>query len=243
MNKKIGFDFTYIMDSSPTGIKKHGEEILEGLIQENNGDYQFVIFVDKDMESEYKSKFPTCKVIPVKFYLKNVRFVKRINMLKITKTIAMKRAKCDLIIYPYTNIYTAIIAKQNKIVSILDVIPLDEIKDRKSKEYDKVKKDIIKLMNKFKVVVTISEYSKKRLLEINPEYKGEVVVIPCSVKRLAKTEKKIEEVIGTNEKYIFSINSFFKHKNQITLVKAFNNIKNEIPDDLILVRKIRARFK
>ncbi len=173
MKYKIGIDFTYIMDDKVTGIKKYGEEIVEGLTKVKN-DYEIVLFVNEYLQQSFKEKFPKYKIIPVKFWLRNIRYVRRINSLSIIKTIrnrALKKEKCDVIMYPYVTPYTFIEKKQNTIVGILDLIPLDEIENKKSYAYNTKKKQYVQLMNKSKYITTISKYTKKRLLEINPDYK------------------------------------------------------------------------
>ena len=240
MKYKIGIDFTYIMDNSVTGIRKYGEGILEG-IKKLNKDYEIVLFVNDTLEKSFKKKFSQYKIVTIKFWLKDVRYIRRINVFNFTKSIKMKKEKCDVIIYPYVCKYTKIIDNQKKIITIQDVIPLDEIKDKKSNIYQKIKKENVDLMNQSKYIMTISNYSKKRLLEINPEFKGEITVVPNSIEKLKESTKKVSEIIKTDKPYIFSVNSFLKHKNQITLVKAFNKIKDKIPHNLVLLRKTRNR--
>lgn len=235
MKYKVGIDFTYIMDDSVTGIRKYGEGILEGITKLNK-DYEIVLFVNDALEDAFRKKFPNYKIIVTKFWLKNVRYVRRINIFNMTKRIKMKKEKCDVIIYPYVCKYTKIIKKQKKIITIQDVIPLDEIQDKTSVIYGKIKKENVDLMNKSKYIMTISEYSKKRLLEINPEFKGEISVVPNSIEKIKESSKEPSEVIKTDAPYIYSVNSFLKHKNQITLIKAFNQIKDEIPHKLVLLR-------
>ncbi len=236
MKYKVGIDLTYIMNNEATGIKKYGEEIVESL-QKSDQDYEVVIFVNDELEEEYKKKFSNFKVISIKFWFNKVRYVRRINVLGISKKHKMQREKCDVIIYPYVCNYTKILKNQRKIVTIQDVIPLDEIDDKSSESYKKMKCGYIDLMNSTKNIITISEYSKRRLEEIYPDYKGEIEVIPNSVKKLEESKVDVSKLLNTNEPYIFSINSFLKHKNQITLVKAFNEIKNKVPHNLVLVRK------
>lgn len=236
MKYKIGFDFTYIIDNQATGVRKHGEEILEGLAKLNN-DYEIVLFVNKMLTDVFQKKFPQYRIVPVKYWFKDIKYVRRINRIGITQIVTMQKEKCDLILHPYTSSFTPIIKNKKKIITIHDVIPLDEIKNKNSWKYKRVKKQNINMMNKSKYIITISEYSKKRLMDINPEYHGEIIVIPNSVSRLKETDKDVSEIIKDNVPYIFCINSFFKHKNQITLVKAFNRIKDKIPHKLVLVRK------
>lgn len=237
MKYNLGVDLTYITDDRASGIKKYGEEIIDGLVKFKL-DYNIILFVDDNLEEIYKKRFPNCKIVTVKFLFRNVRFIKRINKLKTIKAIKaskIKKEKCDVIIYPYVAMHTILPKNQNKIISILDVIPLDEIEDKSSKEYNKIKEEYIDIMSRTKHIVTLSNYSKKRLMDINPRFKGEITVIPSPVSVLKESNKKVEEIINSKNPYILSINSFYKHKNQITLLKAFDFIKNQIPNNLVFV--------
>lgn len=237
MKHKIGVDFSYVTEDSVTGIRKYGEEIVQELIRLNKED-EFVLFVDERVKDVFEKNYPSCKNVPLKYWFKNIKYVRRINIYKISKIpkkIKIKREKCDFIIYPYANRLAPIIKGDNKIVAIHDVIPLDEIENKKSFKYYRVKRENIKFMNESKNLVTISEYSKRRLMDINPNYKGKITVIPNSIKELVENNKDTSEITNSNKPYIFTINSFFKHKNQITVVKAFNKIKDKIPHNLILV--------
>lgn len=237
MKKKIGIDFTYIINDQASGIRKYGEEILDGL-RKLNTNYEIVLFVNESLKDIFVKKFPEYKIVTNKFWFNDVRYIRRVNSLSIMKKIkgkAIKNEKCDIMIYPYVGPYTAFIDNQRQIISILDLIPLDEIEDKTSPKYEKIKKENIDIMKKSKYITTLSKYSKKRLNEINPSYKGEIIVISSSVAKPKDTKKNIVDIIKTEKPYIFSINSFFKHKNQITLVKAFNNIKEKINHKLVLV--------
>ena len=237
MKYNLGVDLTYITDDRASGIKKYGEEIIDGLVKFNL-DYNIILFVDDNLKEIYKKRFPNCKVVTVKFLFKSVRFIKRINKLKAIKAIKaskIKKENCDVIIYPYISKHIVIPKNQNKIISILDVIPLDEIEDKSSKEYNRIKEEYIDTMSKTKHIVTLSNYSKKRLMDINPKFKGNITVIPSPVAIPKESNKKVKEIINSKNPYILSINSFYKHKNQMTLLKAFDLIKNQISNNLVFV--------
>ena len=242
MRYKIGIDFTYIMDSSITGIRKYGEEIVEGLEKLRYKDYDIILFVIKSLELQFRNKFPKYRIVSIPFYFEDIRYVRRLNAFNITKRIIMNREKCDLIIYPYVCNYTKVLKNTEKIIAILDIIPLDMIKDKNSISYNRVKHKYFTLMNKTKYITTLSEYSKKKLEAINPNYNGEIMVIPSPVEVPINNKKRIIQGIELDKPYILSINSFLKHKNQITLVKAFNHLKNTIPHILVLVRKTRNKW-
>lgn len=237
MKYKIGVDFTYVIEDSITGIRKYGEEIINELIKQNK-DNEIILFVDERVKEVYKNNFPECKIISMKFWFKNIKYIRRVNIYKISKIpkeYVMRKQKCDIIIYPYANILAPIINKEKNIVTIHDLNSLDELEDKNSRLYAKTKKENLNIMEKTRNIVTISEYSKRRLLDINPNYDGKITVIPNSIAKLKQNDIDISKILNIDAPYIFSINSFFKHKNQITLVKAFNEIKEKIPHKLVLV--------
>lgn len=236
MKYKIGIDLTYIIDNRVSGIKKYAEEIIFGLTKFD--DYQVILFVDSNFKKYFEEEFPECKIVSINFLFRNIRFIRRINKFNFIKNSRKKiieNEKCDIMIYPYINDYSLLLENRKKIISILDVIPLDEIKDKESEEYKKVEKENIDIMNMTPYIVTISEYSKRRLLEINPGFKGQIKVIPSPVEKPRETSKKVTEILNFDTPYILSINSFYKYKNQITLVKAFNKIKDKLSINLVLV--------
>lgn len=237
MKYKVGIDFTYIIQDEVTGIRKYGEGIIDGL-SNGNKDYEIVLFVNENLKQSFEQNFPEYKIVSVKFLLSSSRYTRRLNTLNIIKKVknqAINKEKCDLIIYPYINKYVAIMDNAKKVITIHDLIPLDLIEDKTSSRYLRLKKENVDIMNKTDNIVSISEYTKKELLKINPNFKGEITVIPNSIEKLKENSKDVKDIIKSDMPYIFSINSFFKHKNQITLVKAFEKIKDKIPHKLVLV--------
>ena len=233
---KIGIDLTYIKDDKVSGIKKYAEEMIDGLSKINT-EYEIIIFVNKKLESLYKDKFAKHKIVSVKWKFEGIRYIGRIFKLVYKYDIkrVIRKEKCSIVIHPYFDENTPIVNSKKEIGAILDVIPLDIIKDKNSKEYRSKENKYKKIVNSIQNIVTLSEYSKERLLTLSKDSSKIIKVIPSSVSKLPKTEKKLNEIINTSDKYIFSINSFYKHKNQITLVKAFNRIKNTISHNLVLV--------
>ena len=77
IKKKLGIDFTYIKEDKVSGIRKYGEEILEG-VSKLNDEYEIVLFINKKLENIYKDKFSEHKVISIKEYFYGVRYISRI---------------------------------------------------------------------------------------------------------------------------------------------------------------------
>ena len=240
--KKIGMDFTYIEDDSITGIRKYGEEILTALSNINDK-YEIILFVNKELDKVFKNNFPQYKRIPIKTPFKNLKKLRRINSItlaKLYKNMKIRQEKCDVLIHVFTDIKTPLLGKKKEISSIPDIIRLDILSNQKSLKYKITKRMYKKMMNKTKFIITISNYSKDRMMAINKNYKGIIAVIPNIIEKPKKTNKNPKEILGNEKPYILSINSFERHKNQITLVKAFNLIKDRVSHNLVLLGRSEA---
>lgn len=80
-------------------------------------------------------------------------------------------------------------------------------------------------------VISISEYDKKTMLKIFPNKKEKIIRIYNPI----KFENMTESFIKTEEKYILAVNIIHRHKNILTLIKAFEKIKDKISHNLYLV--------
>ena len=186
--KKIGFDFLYIREDKVSGIRKYGEEILKGFI-DLNPEYEIVLFIDEDLKQSFFEKFQNIKMIKVNVPMKHSKnkylrgIYKRVFEKSYKKNI-LNKEKCDLIVHPYADNNTPVNKKSESILSILDVIPLDLLEKEDKNKYEKEKKKFIKMMNKSKNISTLSEYSKKRIIYMNPKFTGKIHVIPSPVSKL-----------------------------------------------------------
>ena len=232
MNKlKIGIDAMYIREKEASGVKKYAEEVLKGF-EENCDKYEFVLFVDSDLKEFYSDMFKNFKIVSLKIPFKNVKYIRGIFNRTITKSLkkrVLKKEKCDIIFHPFVDDITPILYKKNEILTIHDLIPIDSIEDKESKLYKTRKKALKRIIDKGNNIVTISQYSKDRMIELSDNDGKNITVIPNAVKKPTITKEQAEE------KYILSINAFNIYKNQMTLVKAFNIIRDKIEDKLVLV--------
>lgn len=87
-------------------------------------------------------------------------------------------------------------------------------------------------------IVAISDTDKEEISTFYPEYKDKITRIynPIDVNR------DQEEVVSRGN-YISALNLQFHHKNIITLIKAFELIKDEINQDLVLIGSVPERVK
>jgi glycosyltransferase involved in cell wall biosynthesis len=85
-------------------------------------------------------------------------------------------------------------------------------------------------------IIGISDVDKGELQKYYPRYKNKVVRIydPIDI-----TPSK--EIVKKHDPNIVAINLQFHHKNIITLIKAFELIKDEIDEDLVLVGNVPKR--
>lgn len=87
-------------------------------------------------------------------------------------------------------------------------------------------------------IVAISDTDKEEISTFYPEYKDKITRIynPIDVNR-------DQEKVVSRGNYISALNLQFHHKNIITLIKAFELIKDEIDQDLVLIGSVPDRVK
>lgn len=236
MKDIIGIDLTYLRDDRASGIRKHAEDILYGLKKIDNNKYDYLIFVYDVAYEKLKKDFPEYQFKVLKYFFGNIKYVRHINAFHIYKNIVFRKSKCKVIFHPFTDFSTALENGKINITSILDLNVLHLIQDKESLQYKETKNKYRKIINKSDIVTTLSSFVKNEIEDtFDISDKNKIVAIPCAVSKLEKTEKKASDILKDEIPYIFSINSFYNYKNQITLVKAFNIIKDKISCNLVLV--------
>lgn len=96
------------------------------------------------------------------------------------------------------------------------------------------------LISTAKAIVAISDYTKNDLIQhLNTDHK-KITVIPNSL-QLSNQEKSPSLKIPA--KYILYVNTLQPHKNPITLIKAFENIRDKVNYELIIVGKQTPYWK
>ena len=86
------------------------------------------------------------------------------------------------------------------------------------------------------MIIGISDVDKREIQEYYPKYKKKVIRIydPIDI-------EPCKEIVRERESNIVAINLQFHHKNIITLIKAFELIKDEIQENLLLVGNVPDR--
>lgn len=90
-------------------------------------------------------------------------------------------------------------------------------------------------------VIAVSEETKRDLIEIYQVPADKITVIYPSVEpvfydsSLQNKHTDVKAKYNLPAKYILNVGSFFPRKNQATLIEAFDRIKNEVQEDLVLI--------
>ena len=145
----------------------------------------------------------------------------------------LKKNKCDMFIFPYNTMPLLVPKHLKKILVLHDVIFLEKmpgssysLKQWGGKLYRKLL--VANAYKKADSIITVSEYSKKRMQELLGKREN-IYVIPSLVKdELKKIPAGIDVPDG---KYFLSIGGEAPSKNILSLVKAYISLPKEIRDN------------
>ena len=137
----------------------------------------------------------------------------------------VRRNKIDVVWFPYATYYCYTLANIKKIYTIHDLIPFHE-KPNLIPKYQRLIKSIFSDKTK---IVTVSNDTKNDLIK-SFGIKQEIEVIPNSI---TIDLTKLESLTQIKGKYILDVNHLDERKNGITLLKAFNEIKDQTALSLV----------
>lgn len=133
--------------------------------------------------------------------------------------------------------YHCIYRKGKVVTTILDIEGLRAYHGIKLMVFRNVYPFVIKRSDR---LTTISAFVKDDVLKEYPFADGnKIQPVHCSVVVGTPRENKSP----LEDKYLLYVSSFLKHKNVITLVKAFNTLKDKIPHKLVLIGRINDYWK
>lgn len=216
---------------SKNGVRSFLETNLQNLDKQ---EAEYYLFTD---EKEFSNKFPDLKVIYIKkankLYWDNILLTKEILKLKMDEVIYPKN------IIPVFHLFLPI----TKTIYVLDLA-------FKYKELNAYKKTDSLYMNLFlglslifaNKIIAISNFTKNEIIKFYPLIKKDKIVVehlkPNSIFKKIIDKKKINEVIkkyNLKLPFIFYCGSISPRKNILSLLRAFNEIKEEIPHNLYLL--------
>lgn len=190
----------------------------------------FTLIINESHKSFFKEAFPNYKLLVLKWIpltvlhffsfgkLNGTKYIKKFGIYR--KTI--EKHNFNLIWFPFAGDYTYV---KTSIPSVLTIHDLWGFHSNLNnfRGY----KDIINSPQN--TIVCISEYTKNDFVHIF-NYKKIIHVIPNSIQLdISETQAP---AIG-NGNFILNINAYISKKNPMTLLKAFNLIKEKIPHNLI----------
>lgn len=136
---------------------------------------------------------------------------------------------------------TGPIAVERQVVSIMDVSPLDE-RSWSSFQFSRWYRFMIpRLVRRVRGVLTISEFSKRRIVYHCPEAESKIHVVPLAADcRFARAEPEAvararRELSIPTPYYVVALGSLEPRKNLSRLLAAWTNIQSRLPEDLWLV--------
>lgn len=233
---KIGLNLTFIKGNINFGIGLFCKQLIEGLLI-NDKNIKITVFINADnaffIEKAFRNKnIKFIKIGGKKYFNKKITNI--INNFYFLKK-ALKNELIDVWINPCVNLYTVLAS---------NAININVIHDLHYKYYPQyynfifrklIDMKIKKILLKSNAIVAISNYVKMDILKNFEKININNIIVIANPIEYNKKYNDIKEKSIINNKYILSVNSFEEWKNQITLLKAFNLIKNKINYDLLLI--------
>jgi len=190
-----------------TGVQRYGIELSKA-IKKLNTEYNITFIAPKNIIHHEIAKFLDVKQIGS---LKG-QLWDQISLLKFLKS------KGSPLIINFSN--TLPVFYENKIVTIHDIIHL---KYPVSYAYRKYYEIVFPLMLKHsKHIITVSEFSKKEISSYFGIDESKISIVYNGV-----DEKFEPKKLENQERYILGVSSIAYHKNFISLIKAFLQLKNK----------------
>lgn len=206
-------------------------DILDAFSKQNLS-HEFTLLVNYNHEQFFRERFPDFKLTVLKFFpltlankltkgkFKGTKYLKKFGLFKN----AVEKGGFDIIWFPYCVDYTFVKTRLPALCTIHDIYPVHRngksgwgfITDSKC------------------MLTTVSDYTKNDIIKtfgLTNERTAQITKIPNSI--VFDVSKQAEIVDLAEKKYILDLNAYIEKKNPMTLLKAFNLIKNDIEEDLI----------
>lgn len=233
----IGVNLSFIIDNIEYGIASYAINVLKG-IQKIDELHNFKLIVRKSFSKNAKSMFPEAKIIVLnesKLLEKN-NFYKDFFISHYYDMVQMKNIskseKFDLMFYPFNSVSNNMNLKIPIVMTVHDLFHKNHPEFLSKKHLFYVNIRYKNLMYGADHIIAISNHVSKDIIKFFPKVdqkKLNTIYNPVIM------DKVTEKNNSTATPFILSVNSFRLHKNHITILKAFNIIKDNIPHRLVFV--------
>ena len=192
----------------------------------------FTLFVNYNHADFFRERFPQFKLKVLRFFplalankisggrFKGTKYLKKLGIFKR----AVEKGRFDSIWFPYCVDYTFVQTALPALCSIHDIYPVH----RKGKSgWDFIK-------NENCTLTTVSDYTKNDIIktfELDEVRANSITKIPNSIVFDVSKKQEIKELSG--KRYILDLNAYIEKKNPLTLLKAFNLIKEKSDATLV----------
>ncbi len=233
---RIAFDAKRALNN-PTGLGNHARILLNALMRDFP-ENEYLLFSPKAKE-EFLEQLSG----DFKLFFPETKFQKSFHPLWRSFGINRQLQKARVDIYhglsneiPLRNTQSSI----HYVVTIHDLIFL-----KHTEQYPFIDRQIYLLKTKYAAknadkIIAVSNETKNDLMEFYQVSEKKIVVIYPSVDVAFQTGDRrpmtdVKPKYGLPLKFILNVGSFFPRKNQRTLIEAFNLLKNNIEEDLVLI--------
>ncbi|MFA5322977.1 MAG: glycosyltransferase family 1 protein [Smithella sp.] len=235
MMKKIGFDATSITPNHIGGKNQVPLNLLRGFEKNKVAD-RFVVFCLPEMEKYFSMLIPHAVLAPVVIRKLWKQTITEIFIRTFILPGYVDKYQIDVLLFPTFS--TGF--RRYRIPTV--VIPHD-IQTQTNKERFSLKTRMLMAFYyhfDFKLrdrIVAISNFDKQEIAAIYPVYQEKIVQIynPVFSELFISAGNH-----KASKPYITAVNIQFGHKNTITLIKAFERIKDTISHDLYLIGRVHA---
>ncbi|MFK4784387.1 glycosyltransferase family 4 protein [Fusobacterium sp. MFO224] len=234
---RIGIDASYLNLNFDGGKDQYLFNLLKGFEDIGVGE-NFTIFCLEEMKDKVKEIIPSADIKIVKFE----KFLGKKTLGElIFRSFYFRKIKSkeniDLLFFPKS--YTGFLKTDAKSIMIPHDIQTISRSEKYSISFALREKFFYYLDFKLRDrIIAISDFDREEMETYFLNFKNKIIrqYNPIRIEKKIKGKEK-------KEKYIIGINIMHGHKNILTLIKAFENIKDEVPHNLYLVGKINEYGK
>lgn len=225
---KLLFDLLYIEECKTSGVANFAYRLLDGIKQYHSEFVNsIVLLIDQRDESFIKERFSCYECIASTRFNK----IKLPYISSFIESIELKRIIRKYVVDIYYNPFVHANSKVCQCMMIGTIHDIQQLYIRKGTKLLIYRFFLRRKLKRYDKLICISANSLNELILFMPKIQKKCKVIYNSV-QIDKLE--YFPIINTFRPYILNVNTLLEYKNVLTLIKAFNSIKNKIPHKIVL---------